>query len=294
MAERFTEQTVYTTADGKQFADKKLAEEHANELEAREHGEDLFKYVEKHAVATFGDDYRGLGGYIGVGGDQGVLIMIDDKVIEWATVYCDKYNLNEVIDHKGEAGFFVYNSLSDVWFEGTADQILYDMRNDLQAITDWKKAAEPRQKKRYTFHYAVHYGTEITVDANSEEEALDKANARAGEIYIEDMTFADGDLDLIDVKEEAHDESSILPDSWTLAVVLAIEDTCTDIYNTDTGDYDGDFRDRQEAMTEAEKWAKENEALFHDLCQTRGDRFTSDREWQALGYVLRSLMLVDF
>ena len=82
--------------------------------------------------------------------------------------------------------------------------------------------------------------------------------------------------------------------NWTMAIVEAIEATYDDIYNTDTGDYDGDFHDRHEAMIAAEKWAKENDLMFFVLCQTRGDRFTSDREFQALGYVLQSLMLVDF
>ena len=55
------------------------------------------------------------------------------------------------------------------------------------------------------------------------------------------------------------------------------------------------FTDRQEAMEAAEKWIRENrEDLYHDLVQTRGDAYISDREVTALGYVLKSLYMVFF
>lgn len=79
-----------------------------------------------------------------------------------------------------------------------------------------------------------------------------------------------------------------------MAIVQATEAIYDDIYATEAGEYNMDIHDKYNAMVACEEWVKKNKELYIELCKTRGDYYTSDREVQALGYVLKDLMLVSF
>ena len=128
---------VYVTDDGREFATMTEARIHERDLK----GEALEEYMDCHCIDAWGDEYSGLGAYIGAGLPQKYLILITDELIDLAREVNEDW-VDSLEFYKGRVVFLAvegFGKYSSWHVGGTLDSVINALDEDLKTLKKYYK-----------------------------------------------------------------------------------------------------------------------------------------------------------
>ena len=136
---------VYIANDGTEFHDKGSCLRYEDEALIKE----AKRYFESNAIAVYGDckdedGYHGFPGYEGVGGNDAILIRVDDTVLKFIRYIKDvaphvSIDTGLMEDLKGEVVLFSYpyfEALDEWYFVDSVEGAICEMRETLNWLCD--------------------------------------------------------------------------------------------------------------------------------------------------------------